>query len=231
MPYSQINDAYEMLTPSEAQKARMFSRIHASMDKPAGLTFHSRVTGRKLFSSLAACLLLLILSATAYAATNDRIVSNIKDGVHRILFTGGGSVVIEKKDEHHTNVGIDGIQSEWLVKENGRKLFLTVNGKPQDITKPLAEHGYYYYDYKDQSNVLHRVYIVKNAGGKKDYAERWYSQFEWLPEIGMGGGSRGVSGPLAVAIMNAESGVKESSGDLNSELQAYLKVYWAKYGE
>ncbi|WP_235857459.1 hypothetical protein [Paenibacillus albiflavus] len=136
-----------------------------------------------------------------------------------------------KIDDHHTNVGVDGeTQSEWLVKEKGHKLLLTVNGEKIDISKPLSESGYYYYDYHDQANVLHRVYIVKNAGGKKDYAERWYSQMEWLPDKGVGGGNRGISGPLAAAIMSAESDAKEGDGNLDAELQKYLKQYWEKYG-
>ena len=95
---------------------------------------------------------------------------------------------------------------------------------------PLSEKGYFYYEYWDEDKVLHRVYVVKNAGGTKDHAERWYAQMEWLPELGIGGGSRGVSGPLAAAIMSAEADAKNENGDLNKSLQKHLEKYWKEYG-
>ena len=225
----QLNKEFEVLTPSEAQRMKIQNKISSQLENLTSTTTISR-TRRKWVSPLAACLFVFLLSATVYGATNEQIVSAVKD-VHRIFFANGGSVEIEKIDSHHTNVRTDGSQSEWLVKEQSRKLLLTVNGEVIDISKPLSEKGYYYYDYQDQSNVLHRVYIVKNAGGKKDYAERWYSQMEWLPDQGVGGGSRGLSGPLAAAIMGAESDAKQGNGNLDAELQVYLKQYWEKYGE
>lgn len=226
-----MNNLFEMLTPSEAQRTNMLSEINAQLDRQTGAAVSGRMPRRKRFSALAACLCVLLLATTAYAATDDRIVSSVKNGANRIFFAGGDSIVVEHTDGSHTNVGIDSSNSKWLVKEKGRKLLLTVDGQKIDITKTLLKRGYYYYDYQDSSNVLHRLYIVKNAGGKKDYAERWYSQMEWLPEKGMGGSHRGMSGPLAVAIMSAESEAKEGAGTLDDELLIYLKAYWEKYGE
>ncbi|WP_336783453.1 hypothetical protein [Paenibacillus illinoisensis] len=80
-------------------------------------------------------------------------------------------------------------------------------------------------------NILHRLYIVRNAGGTKDYAERWYSQAELLPELGMSGGSRGLSGPLGTAIMSAEVEVEYDNIDLDFALQKHLKLYWNEYGQ
>lgn len=227
----QLNNAFDVLTPSEAQRTKMLSEISSQLKNTTRMTVNNRKHQRKLVSPLAACLFVILLSATAYGATNDRVVSTLKGEVHRIFFAGGGSVEIKKRDDRRTNVGVDVTQSEWLVKKKGGKLLLTVNGEKINISKPLSERGYYYYDYHDKSNVLHRVYIVRNAGGKKDYAERWYSQMEWLPEEGVGGGSRGISAPLAFAIMNAESDAKQGDGNLDAELQKYLKQYWEKYGE
>lgn len=95
-------------------------------------------------------------------------------------------------------------------------MYVTVDGV--DIQHNRGTKGYYYYDYRDTSDVLHRVYNVKNVRGTKDYSERWYSQLEWLPKIGIGRGSKGSSEPLAIAIMSADG-----SGELDELLKQYLK--------
>jgi hypothetical protein len=131
---------------------------------------------------------------------------------------------------HRTSMG-DENNGDWVVKESWGRLIVSVDGKKINITDALKVKGYFYYDYRDEANILHRLYIVKNAGGTKDYAERWYSQQEWLPELGMGGGSRGMSGPLGQAIVLAEIDVKEDGKDLDAMLKKRLEKYWTEYGE
>ena len=129
--------------------------------------------------------------------------------------------------EHHSNQN-DG---DWVVKESSGQLIVSVNGEEINITDALKEIGYFYYDYRDDANILHRLYFIRNAGGTKDYAERWYSQHESLPDLGMCGGSRGISGPLGMAILSAEVDVKYDNAELDTALQKHLKQYWNEYGQ
>ncbi|PWW02433.1 hypothetical protein DFQ01_10958 [Paenibacillus cellulosilyticus] len=228
MPHYQINDAIETLTPSETQKNKMLQGIQEQLNKQR--TRPAQVRGRRIITSIAVCLLALVLSTSVYAATNNQIMIAIKEEVIRIFWADGNSTLVEKTDDNKITVGITGNQSEWLVKEKDSELLLTVNGNTLDITKELSDQGYYFYDYRDQSQKLHRVYIVKNASGKSDSRERWYAQMEWFPELGIGGSNRGLSGPLAVAIMDAEQKAKEG-GNLAAELQLSLDQYWEKYGK
>lgn len=78
------------------------------------------------------------------------------------------------KDDN-VSVGTSGIEGEWLVEESKEDLILQVKGEEINVTEDLQNKGHYY-SYRDNADVLHRLYIVKNAGGTKDYAERWYSQ-------------------------------------------------------
>ncbi|MBV6713064.1 hypothetical protein [Paenibacillus chitinolyticus] len=221
-----INDVFDALTPTEGQKAKMWNAISAQKNiQPIRSRSPIR---RRLLASLTACFLMVVVSATAYAATDGKVISIIKNQMNKIFFASGSSIMLQINDDGGS-VGTDGIKGEWLVKESSfGRLVLTVNGEDMNITDTLLEKGYFYYDYRDDAGILHRVYIVKNAGGTKDYAERWYSQYEWLPELGVGGGSRGTSGPLSRAIMLAEVGVKEGTGDLDTMLQQELDKYWAR---
>jgi hypothetical protein len=171
----------------------------------------------------------VLVSATTYAATDGKIITLIKNQVNNILFANGDAIKIHSNDEGEVFVGVSGKEGSWLVEEVGKDLFLKINGEEINITNSLLDKGYFYYDYYNNSDILQRVYVVKNAGGFKDYSERSYSQFEWLPEHGMSGGSRGISGALATAIMSAEIDVSNGEGDLDEMLQKYLLKYWGEY--
>jgi hypothetical protein len=189
------------------------------------------IFNRKKLLPLFACMLLLALSATAYAALTDKYQYAIfKDRGQTVVFANGTSLHYEIDKNHTTVMGGDS-KGPWVVKESWGRLLVSVNGEKINITKVLKEKGYFYYDYRDNANILHRLYIVKNAGGTKDYAERWYSQQEWLPELGMGGGQRGISGPLAEALLSADLDATKDGKNLDAMLKKHLEKYWAEYGE
>lgn len=188
------------------------------------------IFNRKKLISLSACILIFALSATAYATLKDNYYAIFKDRGQTVVFANGTTMHFEIVGNHRTSMG-DENNGDWVVKESWGRLIVSVDGKKINITDALKEKGYFYYDYRDDASILHRLYIVKNAGGTKDYAERWYSQQEWLPELGMGGGSRGMSGPLGQAIMLAEIDVKEDGKNLDAMLKKRLEKYWTEYGE
>ncbi|MDR3209640.1 MAG: hypothetical protein LBT36_03325, partial [Oscillospiraceae bacterium] len=153
-------------------------------------------------------------------------------GLHRVLFAGGGEAVISL-DGNKQTISITSTEgmTAWLVRESGGALFLNVNGTEVNITDAMTADGFFFAEFRDAEEVLHRLYIVKNAGGTKDYAEKWYSQFEWLPELRFGNGI-GISGPLGAAIGVAENEVYDGlQPDIRTALKARLAIYWAEYGE
>jgi|GEM_PF-3667170 len=163
-------------------------------------------------------------------ATANDYAKFFKGRGQTIVFANGTSLHYEIA-ENHTDVMGSENDGDWVVKEFSQQLLISANGEEINITDDLKEKGYFYYSYRDDVNILHRLYIVRNAGGTKDYAERWYSQAEFLPELGMSGGSRGLSGPLGMAIMSAEVEVKYDNADLDSSLQKHFKQYWSEYGQ
>lgn len=225
-----INNAFEALTPSAEQKVKMRNAISTQMEVAPRTGRTQKPVRRRMLAPVAAAVLLFVLSATAYAATDSKVISLIKNQVNQILFANDDSIELKVNNAGDVYVGVNGTEGDWLVKETGGRLILTIDGKEINITDALTNKGYYYYDYRDNAEILHRVYVVKNAGGSKDYAERWYSQLEWIPEHGLGGGSRGSSGPLVTAIMSAEDEAANGSGNLDTLLQQYLKKYWNEYG-
>ncbi|MEW4425859.1 hypothetical protein AB1I68_00020 [Paenibacillus pabuli] len=163
-------------------------------------------------------------------ATANGYAEFFKGRGQTVVFANGTSLHYEIA-ENHTDVMGSENDGDWVVKESSQQLLASVNSEEINITDALKEKGYFYYSYRDDVNILHRLYIIRNAGGTKDYAERWYSQAEFLPELGMSGGSRGLSGPLATAIMSAEVDVKYDNADLDSSLQKHFKQYWNEYGQ
>ncbi len=147
-----------------------------------------------------------------------------------VVFANKTSLHYEIAEDHTATMGSEN-DGDWVVKESSGQLIVSVNSEEINITDALKEKGYFYYGYRDDVNILHRLYIVRNAGGTKDYAERWYSQAELLPELGMSGGSRGLSGPLGMAILSAENDVEYDNAELDSALQKHLKQYWNEYGQ
>ncbi|GGH19410.1 hypothetical protein [Paenibacillus segetis] len=229
MKSTQIHHVFEALTPSAEQKENMWNSICVqknSTKRTGKIQLHIR---RKLLIPIVACIVMFTVSVTSYAATDGKIVAMIKDQVHQIFFANGDTVELQIFDNGNTNLGISGVEGDWLVKKSGARLLLKINGEKINIAEALSKNGYFYYDYRDGGDILHRLYIVKNAGGTKDYSERWYSQFEWLPEYGISGGSRGISGPLATAIMSAESEATDGKDSLDTLLQKYLAKYWNEY--
>jgi hypothetical protein len=188
------------------------------------------IFNRKKLIYLSACILIFALSATAYGALKDNYYVIFKDRGQTVVFANGTTMHFEIVGNQRTSMG-DENNGDWVVKESWGRLIVSVDGEKINITDALKEKGYFYYTYRDDANILHRLYIVKNAGGTKDYAERWYSQREWLPELGMGGGSRGISGPLGEAIVLAELDAKEDGKNLDDMLKKRLEKYWTEYGE
>ncbi|MGX1831310.1 hypothetical protein ACWIE6_24000 [Paenibacillus taichungensis] len=223
-----IHDAFEAVGPSERQKEKMRSEINVQFRASRKKTSVSSWGRSRIVASLVAVFFLLV-SATTYAATDGKIITLIKNQVNQILFANGDTIKIHSNDEGEVFVGVSGKEGAWVVEEVGEELILEINGEKINISNSLLDKGYFYYDYYNNSDILHRVYVVKNAGGFKDYSERWYSQFEWLPEHGLSGGSRGISGALATAIMSAETDVSNRDGDLDEMLQKYLLKYWSEY--
>lgn len=162
--------------------------------------------------------------------TADNYQTIFKGRGQTVVFANGTSLHYEMAEDHIESMGGQN-DGDWVVKESSELLIASVDGEEINITDALKEKGYFYYDYRDDSDILHRLYIVRNGGGTKDYAERWYSQAEWLPELDMSGGSRGLSGPLGMAIGLAEQDVKYDHAELDTALQKHLKHYWNEYGE
>lgn len=235
-----INEQFETLTPTDDQKNRMWSAIEQQLGTSDGTEVMRaqprRISRyRKLIMSISASVLVLLLAATTYAAITGGFEKQYEAFFHgkgtTVYFANGTSMHYVDEGKNKSMMGGD-VKGPWVVKQSwwGR-LTVSVDGKKINITKQLKEKGYFYYTYRDNVNVLHRLYIVKNAGGKKDYAERWYSQMEWLPEVGAGGAFRGLSGPLSDAIVWAEIDAEEDGKDLDAALQERLAQYWEEYGE
>ncbi|GMK41214.1 hypothetical protein PCCS19_42700 [Paenibacillus sp. CCS19] len=238
-----INELYETLTPTDEQKNRMWNAMEQQLGTSEGTAVvrvqPKRVPRyRKLVMSISASVLVLLLAATAYAAivgNHEKQYQEVFNGKGTTVYFANGTsmhYVTDGKSKHAKGAMGGDEKGPWVVKESwwGR-LTVNVDGKKINITKQLKEKGYFYYTYRDNVNVLHRLYIVKNAGGKKDYSERWYSQMEWLPEVGVGGAFRGLSGPLSDAIVWAEIDAEEDGKDLEAALQDRLSKYWSEYGE
>jgi hypothetical protein len=230
MEKNSLREAFDALNPTETQKARILGAVLArNTDETAALPIrrHGRALGRII--PIAASLAMLFAVATVANAATDGAVFG---GLHRILFAGGGEATIEQNENGSTRsiTSTEGM-TKWLVRESGDALYLTLDGQELDITDALAADGYYRGEYRDADGVLHRLYVVRNAGGVNDYAERWYSQLEWLPELRFGNGI-GISGPLGGAIGVAENEVYDGlQPDLDTALRARLAAYWAEYGE
>ncbi|TDQ42915.1 hypothetical protein [Aureibacillus halotolerans] len=226
-----IRRAFDDLTPSQQQKAKMRHAMFAERiskeekSKPRSLK-------RKLLVTIIAMTTLFIVSTSAYAATGGTVFSSIQKKMEEVFFSNGDSVdfYVDEEGNGYVGIGADNEKDEWLVNEVNNKLIFKLNGEEIDITKNLKTQGYFIYGYRDDKDILHRIYIVKNAGGTKDYAERWYSQSERLPELGLGGNSQGLSGPLAHTIMDAEILAKTGQGDLEVLLKEKLEEYWEEYG-
>jgi hypothetical protein len=206
-----INSLFEVMTPTAEQKDRVLHNIAAQT--PDAKPWANRAAVK--LAPIAACLVLAFTLTTAVNAATGGAIFN---GVTHILFAGGSEITILE------NGGFQGSETEqnWLVKKTWGKLVLEVNGEKIDITKDLKANGYYYYTYQDDTDTLQRVYIVKNNG--ESYAERWYSQFEYLPELGYGTGK--APGNMATAISLAETEAEENGADLDTVLKQRLNAYW-----
>ncbi|MGG4132416.1 hypothetical protein ABEW19_29625 [Paenibacillus illinoisensis] len=167
----------------------------------------------------------------AYENTTATDYAEFSKGGGQTVIFANGTTLHYKISDNHTDVMGSENDGDWVVKEFSDQLIASVNNEEINITNALKDNGYFYYGYRDAMNILHRLYIVRNAGGTKDYAERWYSQAELLPELGMSGGSRGLSGPLGTAIMSAEVEVENDNAHLDFALQKHLKQYWNEYGQ
>lgn len=232
MANNHINELFKAIAPNEDQKEKMWTTIEQSRHTSYQSTRKGRIVFRKILISLSASLLLILLSATTYAAVSGDIEKMydrfFKGKGQTVTFANGDSLHYEINGNSRKIMGGDG-DSPWLVKKSWGRLIASVNGEKIDITDALKKKGYFYYNYRDEANILHRLFIVKNAGGTKDYAERWYSQIEWLPELGMTGGRRGLSGPLSDVIVRAQWDAEDGKY-LDAALKEHLEKYWKEYG-
>ncbi|QAY67621.1 hypothetical protein [Paenibacillus protaetiae] len=230
-----INRLFEIMVPDEAQKEKMRLAIEQQsrqVSQPAR-KLNGQPLYRKILVSLSVIALALVISATAYAAVSgsiEKMYDSLFHGKGQTVTFANGDTLHYVVEENGSTAGMGGDgDGPWLVKKSWGRLMLSVNGHRINIKNALQEKGYYLYRYRDDAGILHHLYIVKNAGGVKDYAERWYSQLEWLPELGMAGGWRGLSGPLSDAIVWSEIDA-EGGKDLDAALQERLAKYWKEYG-
>lgn len=235
MTNKHINQLFEAITPNENQKENMWAAIEqqSQVAHESSREMRGRASYRKILISLSASLLVLLISATAYAAVSgdlEKLYDRFFNGNGQTVNLANGDTLHYEIDGKHKKVVVSPCCGSWLVKKSWGRLILSVNGEKINITEALKKKGYFYYSYRDASNILHRLYIVKNAGGTKDYAERWYSQIEWLPELGMSGSVRGLSQELGMAIGAAHLDA-EGGKDLDAALQDRLAKYWKEYGE
>ncbi|ALS25070.1 hypothetical protein [Paenibacillus naphthalenovorans] len=75
-----IHNARVTLTPSEEQKTRMLKEIHAQIDASQRNDRMDSPIQRRMFVPAAAMVMMLVLSATAYASIDGNVVSLIKNG-------------------------------------------------------------------------------------------------------------------------------------------------------
>lgn len=229
-----INQIFDAMTPNENQKESMWTAIERQrrVAREPSRKMRGRVSYRKILLSLCVSLLVLLTAATAYAAVSgdiEKLYDRYFNGKGKTVSLANGDTLHYEIDGNNKKVTVSPDNGSWLVKKSWGRLILSVNGEKINITEALKTNGYYYYSYRDDTNILHRLYIVKNAGGTKDYAERWYSQMEWLPELGMSGGVRGLSQELAMAIGGANLDAEEGK-DLDAALKDRLAKYWQEYG-
>ena len=158
-----LSKVSKIINPTEEQKERMFRNIIEKRGADTSETVTRTTQTKQVWKSLmpiTACLLLMLTITTiANAATGGAIV----DGIKRVLFAGGGEIELSRDNAIEVNEAEIG----WLVEESWGQLVLSVNGENINITDALKSDGYFYYDYHDEAEVLHRVYIVKNAGEDK----------------------------------------------------------------
>jgi hypothetical protein len=166
---------------------------------------------------IAVCIALVYATGIAANAVTG---GAIFDGIKQVLFYDGHELKILSENDFVATEQ----ESAWLVKESWGRLVLTVNNEKIDITSALKTNGYYYHDYRDDADELHRVYIMRNNGEPE--TERWYSQFEWLPERGVGFG-RGVNNEMSCVVTFAEDYAEQGADDLDTILKYYLNRYWA----
>lgn len=229
-----INQLFEAITPNENQKENMWTAIERQrrVAHEPSREMRGRASYRKILISLSVSLLVLLISATAYAAVSgdiEKLYDRYFNGKGQTVTLANGDTLHYEINGKNKKVMVSPGNGPWLVKKSWGRLIVSVNGEKINITEALKKKGYFYYSYRDDTNILHRLFIVKNAGGTKDYAERWYSQMEWLPELGMSGGVRGLSQELAMAIGGANQDAEEGK-DLDAALKDRLAKYWKEYG-
>ncbi|MEO3944746.1 hypothetical protein [Gorillibacterium sp. CAU 1737] len=234
MKNNHINQLFEAISPTENQKENMWTAIERQrlVAHEPSQEIHRRASYRKILISLSASLLILLISATAYAAVSgdiEKLYDRYFNGKGQTVTFANGDTSHYEIEGRNMKVTISPHNGPWLVQKSWGRLIVSVNGEKINISEALKKKGYFYYSYRDDTNILHRLYIVRNAGGTKDYAERWYSQMDWLPELGMSGGVRGLSQELAMAIGGANLDAEEGK-DLDAALKDRLEKYWKEYG-
>lgn len=208
-------------------------RIQKSVLAKTFTTNEKDKKGRKRWRSLvsiAACFaLVMTITVIANAATDGAVFESVK----RVFIGNSELVITETESALHVKI-LNEAESEWLAEDVSGNLILNVNEEEIDITESLASNGYYYYDYFDDGDILHRVYIVKNIG--ETDTERWYSQIELIifedstvGSLSTFGKLKGCGAELANVIGIAQNDAVTGKGDLDTLLGQYLKEYWDKY--
>lgn len=213
----------EILSPTEEQKERMFHNILEGSEHKAMPMTRSKSIYKRLMPIAACLVLMLTITTIANAATGGAVF----DGIKQFFFSSGAKITMQETDVGF-NIGADNTKPDWLVKESWGRLILNVNGEKINITDAISDNGYYYYDYLNDDETLHRIYIIENVD--EEAAERRYSQIEWLPEIGIGS-TRGCGVALAHVIGEVEACIKEDDTlALDSILSEYLQIYRDEMG-
>lgn len=213
----EIKNSFEILKPSQNQKERMLRNIKKQISKK---DYHYL-----RFAKVVALIVLCItsLGVVVNAATGGELY----EGFKRVVFGGDNKFYYKSEGDHIITIKKEQ-EYPWIVEEKGKKLILNIVDREIDITDNLKKEGFYYGEF-DIDGTKHLVVIARNAGGKKDYAEKWYSQFVWLPEYNQGGNSRGISGPMATALMQAIGDGEESIETIEENIKNQLEKYWEDY--
>lgn len=215
-----INEIFKAISPNQEQKDKILNAIERGENTYVKPRYFLRPP-KPLTAGVLLAIIMGIGFVTVNAATNGELFNNIK----QVIFQDGteGEIQYISEDTAAMSVPNDQVHN-WIVSESAnQRLILEISGEYIDITDDMTVKGYYYYEfYLEDDEMLHELYIVKNAG--EEGTERWYSQLEYIPELGAS--SRiGCSYPLGVLILRIGTDVRSGLGTLDAEMPQALKLY------
>jgi len=131
---------------------------------------------------------IIVMAVSAFAAafvlSNGICLAAAGETWIRILYdhtfnsgNGAATVQIYHDDGGAGTIVLAGDGSGYSIYENGRTYFIFGDIK-EDITEDIAGGNYYLYEYTDDSDVMHRIFVGEGAfDNENNYCSSWMEQF------------------------------------------------------